>query len=249
MTTISRLALTAVLLGCCAAVASAQTVTEIVDRHLAALGGRAALETLKSRSLTGTITLTTPAGDVSGTVEVLNQAPNKERTLINLDLSALGGGQMTVDQRFDGTAGYVMDTLQGNREITGTALENMKTDTFPSPFLDYAQRGLPVRLGGKEKVGDREAYVLIVEPKGGFPVRQYIDAESYLLTRAVATIDAPQIGQLEQTTELSDYRDVEGFKVPFAIKTVTSVQTVTVTITKAAHNVAIDPSLFSKPAN
>ena len=62
-------------------VAWAQTADEVVARSLAAIGGRAALGKLKSRLTTGTITLSTPAGDIEGSVELLNAAPNKSRSL------------------------------------------------------------------------------------------------------------------------------------------------------------------------
>jgi hypothetical protein len=53
--------------------AAAQTADEIVEKHLAAIGGRAALGKLTSRVLTGTITISTPAGEFSGPIEVMNQ--------------------------------------------------------------------------------------------------------------------------------------------------------------------------------
>ena len=124
-----RLVMALLVLGC-GQVASAQTADEIVDKVLNAMGGRAAIGKLTSRSTVGTMTLSTPAGEVSGPIEILNQLPNKSRTLIKMDLSSLGAGPMTVDQRFDGTSGYVVDTLQGNRDITGNQLENMKNGSF-----------------------------------------------------------------------------------------------------------------------
>jgi hypothetical protein len=66
--------------------AAAQTADEIVEKHLAAIGGRAALSKLTSRMMAGTIAISTPAGEFSGPIEIWNQAPNKVRTLINLDL-------------------------------------------------------------------------------------------------------------------------------------------------------------------
>ena len=249
MKSVSRWLVAAALLLGWAQAASAQTVDEIVERHLKALGGREALGKLTSRSITGTITLTTPVGELSGPIEVQNQAPNKSRQVITLDLTAVGAGQMVFDQRFDGTTGFVMDTLQGNREITGAQLESMKSEQFPSPFLIYKQSGIALKLGGKEKVGDRDAYVLIVEPKGGWAVRQYFDAESYLVIRAVSTVEAPQVGQFEQTTDLLDYREVDGVKTPFQIKSSSTAQNFVINVSKVEHNVAIDPSLFARPAN
>ena len=55
----------------------AQTADEVVEKTLAALGGRPAHAKLKSRLTTGTIVLSTPGGDVEGSIELLNAAPNK----------------------------------------------------------------------------------------------------------------------------------------------------------------------------
>jgi hypothetical protein len=145
-----RLVVTFLLVGW-APLVRAQTADEVIEKSLTAIGGRAALGKVKSQSITGTITLSTPAGDITGSVEVLNAAPNKSRSLIKADLSALGAGQLTVDQRFNGTSGYVMDTLQGNRDITGSQLEGMRNGSFPHPFLNYKEMGATARLSGKKR--------------------------------------------------------------------------------------------------
>jgi hypothetical protein len=114
--------------------------------------------------------------------------------------------------------------------------------------LKYKETGTTVELSGKEKLGDREAYLLILKPKSGPAVRQYIDAESYLAVRSVIKVDVPQIGgELEQTTELLDYRDVGGVKVAFQVKTSSAVQTANIVITKVEHNVTLDQAQFAKP--
>src|SRR5882757_6966822 len=136
----------------------AQTADDVIERSVTALGGRAAFGKVTSQSAAGTITLSTPGGDVSGPVEVLNAVPNKSRTLIKVDLSSLGAGQLVMDQRFDGMSGYVLDSLQGNRDITGNQLDNMRNGAFPHPFLIYKKLGATAQLGPKEKVGDRDAY-------------------------------------------------------------------------------------------
>lgn len=246
MKRLSRLLLAAMALGW-THIAAAQTADDVVEKYLAAIGGRQALAKLTSRTMIGTITLATPQGELSGPIQVYTQAPNKSRTVVKLDLSAFGAGQMTVDQRFDGTAGYLIDTLQGNRDITGNQLENMKNAMFPTPLIGYKDRGATLELAGKEKIGERDALVLVLKPKTGSASRQYIDAETYLPMRTVIKVDVPQFGEVEQTTELSDYRDVDGVKVPFAVKATSAVQSSTVVITKVEHNAKIDEALFSKP--
>lgn len=249
MTKLLRVVTAAALLLGSVHAAAAQTADEVVEKHLAAVGGRAALSKLTSRVMTGTITIATPAGEFSGPMQVMNQAPNKVRTLINLDLSAVGVGKMTIDQRFDGVTGYAIDTLQGNRDITGDQLEGMRNGFFPTPLLNYKENGVVVELAGKEKVGDRDAYLLVLKPKTGPSTRNYIDATTFLLIRQIVTADVPPLGTLEQTTDFSDDKEVDGIKVPHKLVSSSSVQNFTVTISKVEHNGALDQTLFVKPAN
>ncbi|MDP3718832.1 MAG: hypothetical protein Q8T13_13790 [Acidobacteriota bacterium] len=247
VTLVKRLLVVVALCGW-ALPASAQTVDEVIEKHLAAIGGRAALATLQSRQMVGTMTLSLPVGgDVTGSIDALNAVPNKARTLIKLDLTALGAGPIQIDQRFDGSTGYLLDSMQGDRPITGSQLASMKSAVFPSPFLNYKERGASVELKGKEKVGEREAYLLVYTPKDGAVVRQYLDAESFLAVRMVTTVDVPGMGALDQTSDFSDQRDVDGVKVPFLIKSSSAAQSFTISVTKVDHNVTVDEKLFVKP--
>lgn len=248
MTKCSRLLFVAMALLGWSHQAAAQTVDEVIEKHLAAIGGRAALAKLQSRQMVGTITLSLPTGgEVTGSVEALNAVPNKARTLIKLDLTALGAGPMQIDQRFDGTSGYVLDSMQGDRPITGSQLDNMKSAAFPSPFLDYQQRGASVELKGKTKVGERDAYELAVKPASGSATRQFVDAETYLPLRMVVGVEVPGMGVLDQTTDFADQRDVDGVKIPFLLKSSSAAQSFTIVITKVDHNVTVDEKLFVKP--
>lgn len=227
--------------------AAAQSADEIVEKHLEAIGGRAALGKLTSRVMTGTIVLSTPAGEFSGPIEVMNQTPNKVRTLINLDLSAVGVGKITVDQRFDGATGYVIDTLQGNRDIEGDQLEGMRNGYFPSPFLNYKNNGVALELVGKDKVGERDVYVVIVKAKTGPAPLVYFDATTFEIVRQVVKLNVAPVGEIEQTTDFSDERVVDGVKVPHKIVSTSAVQSFTVTVGKVEQNGALDQTLFVKP--
>ena len=232
----------------CAAAVHAQTVDEIIEKNIAATGGRAALEKVASRVTTGTITVSTPGGDITGSIEVYNKAPNKARTLIQIDASQFNLGKIVQDQRFNGTAGYAIDSLNGNREMTGDQVELAKASTFPTPLLRYKERGIKIELAGREKVGERDAYVLRIAPPAGPPARMFIDADTYLVVKTVVTVNAPQVGDVEQTQLVSDYRDVNGVKVPFEVRSVNQFQTLVIRVAKVDDNVDIDEKMFSKPA-
>jgi len=231
------------------ALVRAQTADDVVEKALTAMGGRAALGKLTTRSSTGNISVSTPAGDVTGTVELSNKVPNKSRALIKIDLANLGLGQVVQDQRFDGTVGYAIDSLNGNRDITGDQLEAMRSTTFPTPLLGYKEAGARVELIGKEKVGDKDAYVLRFTPKTGPASRIFVDAETYILVKTIVTLNVPQLGtDIEQASEFSDYREVDGVKTPFRVRSVNQLQSLTITLTKIEHNTAIDDRTFAKPA-
>ena len=242
----ARILLAVAVVGC-ARIASAQTADDIIEKSLTAQGGREAMGKITSRSIKGNIVVTSPAGDLPGTIEVLNQAPNKVRTLLNLDLTAVGAGAMTVDQRFDGSNAYAMDSMRGETEVSGSRLESMRNSAFPSPFLGYKDRGTKIVLAGKEKAGEKDAYVLSVTPATGPASRIWIDADSYLPVKTSTTIDSPETGPLEQITEFADYRDVDGIKVPYKLTATSAVQSFTVKVTTVEQNVKIDPALFVKP--
>ena len=228
--------------------ALAQTAEEIIEKSIAAMGGRAAFDKIKTRSMTGTIALITPVGDLPGTIEIVNARPNKVRTLIKADLSSVGAGPLEIDQRFDGQNGYVLDSMSGNREMSGNQLDNIRNQGFPHGFLNYKDAGFSVKLQGKEKHGSGEAYVLVFEPAKGSTIRQFVDAKTMLPVSYSLTVNVPQAGgDIEQTTTLEDYRDVDGVKIPFKLSSTSSVQSFTVTLDKVAHNITVDEKLFSKP--
>ena len=71
----------------------------------------------------------------------------------------------------------------------------MKAQSFPHPYLNYKAMGATVKMGAKEKIGDRDMFVLTFEPPAGSPVKQYIDAETYLTVTHDVTTDVPQMGR------------------------------------------------------
>lgn len=222
-----------------------QTADAAIEKHLAAMGGREALAKLTSRKSTGTITISTAGGDLSGPVELSSKAPNKSRAYTELDLSAMGMAEkMILDQRFDGTKGWVLNSLQGDSEMPASQQASQKNNMFPTLFLSYKEAGTTVALLPSEKVGTKDAVVLLVTPKSGPASKLFLDPDTYLLLRSSAKVESPEVGEFEQVSEPSDYRTVDGVKIPFAIVTTSPMQTVTIKLTKVEHNVALDDALF-----
>lgn len=228
--------------------AATQTADEVIEKHLAAMGGREALGKLTTRKATGMITVSTPNGDISGPLELYSKAPNKTRLLVVLDLAPLGmNDKMTLDQKFDGTTAWSLDSLRGDNQITGNQLDNMKNATFPNPLLNYKAEGAAVALLPNETVAGKSMIVLRITPKTGSASKLFLDPDTYLAMRSSATVNSPELGgDVEQVSDASDYRVVDGVKVPFKSVQTVGPQTVNIVLTTVEHNVAIPDTMFVK---
>jgi outer membrane lipoprotein-sorting protein len=118
---------------------------------------------------------------------------------------------------------------------------------FPSPLLNYKTTGLKVELMPSQAVGGKKAIVLQITPKSSPPVTLSLDPDTYLPLRSSVTVNVPELGgDVEQASEFSDYRVVDGIKEAFTIKIINPAQTSVVKVTKVEHNVALPDSLFVK---
>jgi hypothetical protein len=93
-----------------------------------------------------------------------------------------------------------------------------------TPLADAFAIVLPADIGEdsstfrKEKVGDRDAWVVQRGNPHEVYRRFYFDTESGLLLRSVLYTPRPMIGTIPQQTDYEDYRDVGGTKFPFRIR-------------------------------
>jgi outer membrane lipoprotein-sorting protein len=229
--------------------ANAQTLTadQVVEKHLTALGGRDALAKLTSRRATGTISVDTPMGALAGLIEMSAKTPNKMRVAVRIDLTAVGGpGEMIQEVLFDGTTGWLLNSLTGDAPMEGDQLESARNEFFPTPLLRYTEQGRKIELLPSAEVNGKKAYVLQVSPKTGPVEKMFFDAESFMLVRTMSTINSPQLGSVEQVSDASDFRTVDGVKVAFAMAQSAGGQNIVFTFTKIENNVAIDDAVFVK---
>jgi outer membrane lipoprotein-sorting protein len=103
-----------------------------------------------------------------------------------------------------------------------------------------------VTTTGEAKVGDRDTWVVELKPIGSDkPQINYYDKESKLLLRMTMTALTP-MGEIEVSSDVLDYRDVDGVKMPFETRQSMLGQTQTMRLTKITHDAVIEDSEFAK---
>ena len=211
---------------------------EIFSKYAAALGGQAAIDKLKSRTAKGTIT---QANGNSFQFELSQAAPDKFYLLVTTPQGA-------VERGFNGQVGWEK-TARGVREITGTELINFKTTNGLFTLLKLKEQySKPPRVR-KDKLGDRDVYVVDGTTADNQRLRLYFDAVSGLLLRRVTTMSTI-VGIIPDQVDLEDYRDADGLKFPFTARAATielGNPTSTRTFIEVKLNAPVDESKFNMP--
>jgi hypothetical protein len=131
--------------------------------------------------------------------------------------------------------------------LEGSELDQARLDAdfyFP---LDIQQTFRSLRERPPQKVGHEEAYVVLGFRPGRPPVQLFFSKASGLLLRMVY-LTQTAVGRLPQQTDYSDYREVNGVKVPFRWTVAHPGAQSTVQVTQVQQNVPINDSKFSIPA-
>jgi outer membrane lipoprotein-sorting protein len=214
--------------------ASAQTVEELIAMNLAAKGG---LEQIRAiTSIRQTSHLTTQGLDADMTI--LSKRPNLMRQEIRI------GGETQV-LGFDGQTPWVRNSAAtGSNEavpVTGGQADMLRDQaSFDGPLVNYKERGAKAELVGRETVDGRSVHHLKLTSARGQVQHIYLDAETNLESRIVSESAS---GRMEQA--LSDYRDVQGMKIPFRITMLAGGTVVgAVTVLNVEFNPDLDDALF-----
>jgi len=211
---------------------------QLISAYETALGGAAALGKIKNRVTTGI------AVDWQGKenpVEITQAAPNKLHSAVTMkDRGAFTHG-------FDGTNGW-MSSQRGVRELPPDEIADLKDEAalFPLAKLQGLAKSMHVR--GKETLNGSVVYVL-ESPAGETVTERFcVDSTSGLLVRTMTIMSTP-IGDVPAQVDYSDYRTVDGVKIPFSVQTANTDihQASAMRVATVTQNVSIDEKKFSMP--
>jgi len=218
--------------------AATPSADQILDKYVAAIGGEAAWHKLNSRIAKGTIEI--PAMSLSGTVESHEKAPSSMLVVVNLGGAAFQRG-------CDGITAWADDPQNGLRTETGAEADDSKRQSDFYHQVNMRKYYSKWNVTGTEKIGDHDAYAVEATSVAGDVDKLYFDTQSGLLVRAITTVHTPQ-GSTVIRSDLSDYRDTDGIKLPFTVHQSSAQSDYTLKFTEVKHNVQLADSQFAKPA-
>ncbi len=222
-----------------AAASTMPSVDQILNRYVEVQGGRAAWQKLTSRVTIGTIEV--PSMQLSGAIEFHEKAPDRFLGVVTINGASFRQG-------YDGTAGWTDDPANGLRDQAGLELAETRRESDFYHTLDLRKLYSKLTLTGKEKIGDRDTYVIEAAlPEGGEPDRMYFDVQTGLALRVTSQRHGPDgVSQIRE--DLEDYREVDGVKLPFIIRQANGATVEIITISEYHHNVPLEDGQFAKPA-
>lgn len=215
------------------------TVDQLLDKFVQAIGGRHAVEKITSRVATGTFEVSTMG--LKGEIEIYVKAPNK-----TLRIQRLSGVGEILDG-YDGKIGWSQNPMVGLREKSGAELAAIARSSDLHAPIKTRQLYSKLEFKGKEKVGNRETYIILATPAEGAPVKMYFDTQTGLMARTDTDLETPE-GRVHVETTTDDYREVDGVKIAFTLRQESSVGSAVIKLTEVKHNVAIDDAKFNKPS-
>ena len=211
----------------------AQTVDDVVNSHITAMGGKEKLESLKSVRMTGS--MSTQGVDISMTMT------RSHLTGFRLDMDIMGSSNY---QMLNNTEGWVFMPVMGMTEPKKMEDEQYKSASsqldIQGALLNYKEKGTTVELLGKDKVDNAEAYKLKLTLKSGKVVTYFLDAKTYFLIKTAGKQNV-QGEEMEMETTFSDFKqNADGFWFPYST---TSMQG-TITFDKIETNVKVEDTMF-----
>jgi photosynthetic reaction center cytochrome c subunit len=221
--------------------ANQPSAEQILDKYLQALGGAA--QVAKLTSLVGKGTYTGFDTDFAKVPIDYYAKPGLRTTVVH----TLAGDNTTV---YDGQQAWVaaVDKPVPLMPLTGGDLEGARVDAglaFPAQIKQEFKNwrsGFPAIT-----INDKPVQVIEGTTAGGSAIKLYFDKETGLLVRQVR-YNNTIIGLTPTHVEYSDYRAVNGVKVPFHWTATWVDGQSTTDLSSVQANVPIDAARFTKPA-
>ena len=226
---------------------------ELFDRYVQAVGGAARWGNIKTIVAKGTYAgYDTDLTDVP--MDLHEKFPGMRTRVMHTPFGARS-------EVFDGNSGWtavpdssaprpVLD-VTGGRKINTGVLAALAFPVQTPTALSNWRTGPPLTISssepGAQDAEDREVDEVQGYNSARLPVKLYFAKDSGLLVRMVSYINTA-IGLIPAQIDYSDFRDVDGVKLPFRwVETWTDGQSI-YKLNSVSFNAPIEDSIFAKPA-
>jgi hypothetical protein len=237
---------TAVLALVLPAGVQAQSVDEIVARHIEARGGMDKLKAVQTVKITRTVA--TPFNDVR--VIIYKKRPS----LFRAEQGPPDGKTPLSPRGINADAAW--DTVANGRVTLRQAAAAAETRDLDGDFdgllVGWKEKGHTVTYEGRETLPIGDVHKLRVKTKGGAERVIHLDATTYLDRRHTGVLTLPNGSQFNIIQDYGNWKEVNGVKFPFDISEERTgkqpVQSLVTYTEKIEVNVPMDESLFAAPA-
>ncbi len=211
-----------------------ETVDQILDKYLRAIGGRDAVARLTSRVRRGT--LTNGAGQ-SSAVTVEESAAGLVRLTVV--------GTPPISRAFDGRSAWA--EFGGRiRELEGVELANAALPGDLRLGLRLKDEYAALAVRAYDRVNGKAVIVVEGRRPQGASETLYFDRASGLLVRRAIRLRTP-LGSLPVQVDYDDYHAVDGVQTPFEVRVADWESVSTERFTDVTHNQPMDAARFAKP--
>ena len=218
-------------------VANAQSVEEVIEKHLNATGYEklASAQSFYMKAKVSQMGMEMP-------MEMKIKKP--EKFIITIDIQ----GQKMI-QAFDGEKGWMIIPMMSPepQELKGEQLEQVKEQTnMEGDFPNYKEKGSTADLLGKVNVEGKDCYRNKLITKDGNVKDYIIDAETYLVSRVKTKVS--QQGQTIDVEQImSNYTEFDGITTAMKIETKSPMPSV-ILLEDIKINEKYDDTIFKQPA-
>ncbi|MEL6190660.1 MAG: hypothetical protein AAFR66_01360 [Bacteroidota bacterium] len=187
------------------------TAQQVLEKYRINAGGEELWEALESITFQGSIIL----GEETYPIKITQVKPNLQRVEMVIR-------EDTVIQAFDGQRAWMLNPLNGNPSpsfLPEDQLLEWQSNSLDNNLFKTEEKGLTPTLLGKIKVDDRDAYMLSLANQEQILEFYFIDPDLYrpTLNRKIISTGPARGQRLE--TYMSDYRETEGYMLPYTLET------------------------------
>ncbi len=221
--------------------AQAQTVEEVIDKHIAAMGGDkyTGIKGVKMESTAQIMGMDLP----STTTIVQGRGMRSETTVQG----------SAIVQAIDGAKGWMINPMTGQTGATALPDDQVKMSAGQldlTGLYNYKAKGHKAELMGEEKIEGAPVYLVKVEMANGATATHYISKDTYYILRSVINTEV-QGQAVEVKTNFSNFKQVDGVTFPFTteIESPAMPGMMTMMVNSVQVNPMVDESIFAMPKN